>query len=244
MKNLELPINFAGISTKIFIQGGFFFDSPSNTIHRHKHTEVRCIISGECDVFADGKNYTLTAGEFIAIPSGAFHCHNIKSPDTKHFAFQVNYKIDKCILNKISSGSMNDIANEIEKFKASENGRLISSYISLICSFISNEDNIKTSDITDRDFLIDEFFSINYNKDISLSDLSETLNLSEKQTERLVFCHTGNTFREEIQKRRMEAAKQLIDTKSMNLTQIAEYVGYKTYVGFWKAYKSYYSPKK
>jgi AraC-like DNA-binding protein len=98
------------------------------------------------------------------------------------------------------------------------------------------DEKLQAQPITDYAFLIYEFFSTNYSGDVKLADLADILHLSERQTERLVIEHTGKTFKEEITSMRMEMAQKLISA-GMPLTEIAQYVGYKSYAGFYKAMK-------
>ena len=74
--------------------------------------------------------------------------------------------------------------------------------------------------------------------DATLSDLAKALCLSEKQTERVVLKHTGKNFRRNITKKRIEVAKALLEKNELSKKEIAEYVGYNSYGGFFKALKS------
>ena len=53
--------------------------------------------------------------------------------------------------------------------------------------------------------------------------------------------YTGRHFRGELTYRRIEAAKYLLATEKIKLREVAERVGYKSYSGFFKAYKAYES---
>ena len=113
-------------------------------------------------------------------------------------------------------------------------------YMSFFCSyFFKGDEAIVASNVTDYAFLINEFFSLKCIYDIKLSDLAETLCVSEKQAHRLVIKHTGKNFSEELTSRRMIAADHLIKTGRLSLSEVAETVGYQTYSGFWKAYKKF-----
>lgn len=70
---------------------------------------------------------------------------------------------------------------------------------------------------------------------MGLSDLAARLYLSEKQTERLVLKHTGQTFKQKLSDTRVAMANVLIRETEMPLHKVAEYVGYSSYSGFWKA---------
>ncbi len=94
-------------------------------------------------------------------------------------------------------------------------------------------------EITDPAVLIYEFFSMRYNRNIKLSDLAAFLNYSEKHTERLLKKHTGMTFKNKLIEYRMKTAGFLRKSTAMTMTEIAGYVGYSNYSGFWKARKEF-----
>ena len=75
--------------------------------------------------------------------------------------------------------------------------------------------------------------------DVHLCDLARYLHLSERQSERAVIEYTGKTFRDALVEMRMNTAEHLHKTTDMSLTEISQYVGYKSYNGFWKAMKKY-----
>ena len=49
--------------------------------------------------------------------------------------------------------------------------------------------------------------------------------------------HTGRSFRDELTATRMAVADQLIAEGELSLSEIAAYVGYHSYAGFYKAIK-------
>ena len=89
--------------------------------------------------------------------------------------------------------------------------------------------------VKNRQFIINEFFAKNYNADVTLYDLAQELCLGIKQTEREVKKYTGNSFRDELRRKRIEMANILMKTTDFPLTKISELVGYTTYSGFFKA---------
>ena len=115
----------------------------------------------------------------------------------------------------------------------------VAAYISLFCSSFESNARRMPIPITDYGFLIFEFFSRNYKEQVRLCDLAELLHLSNRQAERLVLEHTGRSFREELAATRVRIANQLLKTTDMSLAEIAEYTGYRSYAGLWKAMKKY-----
>jgi len=87
--------------------------------------------------------------------------------------------------------------------------------------------------------MICEMLSVFYNKDITLDDVAQKLKLSPKQTARLIVESTGNSFRQEIPRLRIEAAQHLMESEDLTLEEVAELVGYSSYSSFWKAYHRY-----
>ena len=74
-------------------------------------------------------------------------------------------------------------------------------------------------------------------EDISLSELSEKLSLSEKQAARIVFGLVGVGFREHLVKIRIKSSAEFLAESDMNIKEVAERVGYSSYNGFYSAFK-------
>lgn len=84
---------------------------------------------------------------------------------------------------------------------------------------------------------IETFLGKNY-ADCTLEDLSAFLSLGSRQTSRLVMQHYGMTFKEVINHYRiLTAQKLLLEGKKIDF--VIEYVGYKSSVGFRKAFKQF-----
>lgn len=73
--------------------------------------------------------------------------------------------------------------------------------------------------------LIDLFFS-NCHKDLTLEMLADTLNLSTKQTHRLLKKHFNTSFKHKLMHTRVEVAKDLLRTSNLSIERIAGDVGY------------------
>lgn len=73
--------------------------------------------------------------------------------------------------------------------------------------------------------LIDAFF-MNCQKELTLEMLAETLNLSTKQTQRLLKKHFNTSFKHKLMHTRVEVAKDLLRTSRLSIERIAGDVGY------------------
>ena len=86
--------------------------------------------------------------------------------------------------------------------------------------------------------LIDEAFLYGY-RDLTLEDLASQLNLSRRQTERLLKQYYGKTFQQKKADARMAAAEVLLK-KQTSITRTAEALGYSSIEHFSASFKKYY----
>ncbi len=236
---IELPINNGTQTHRAFLLDSFF--NPANfssALHKHAHAECHAIV-GKAVYRLGTRTYTLTSGDVLLIPKDEMHCCTHITTGTLRISFQIDLSADTACVKNIGEMLVKNLLDEIQKCKKTEQYAKIVGYISLICNTFEIDPPLLPTPITDYGFLIREFFSSNYSKNVSLSNLATILNLSERQTERQVIAHTGNSFRKELIESRMSMAKHLQETTDMTLTAIAEYVGYSSYAGFWKAFRQY-----
>lgn len=95
-----------------------------------------------------------------------------------------------------------------------------------------DEDNV-------RRVKIESYICYNYNKNITLEDMAAFMFLSPRQTDRIVKEVTGLNFNLLLLKHRMEVAKLMMLNSEAPLGEIAVKLGYSSYNGFYKAFKSY-----
>jgi len=195
------------------------------------------LVGGGAIFDIDGQKYSAESGEILMIPGRMLHCCEKLFVGTKHSAFQINHDAKQFSSHKLPDELLYEFFTKISKCLSSENYVEISAYIPLLASYFDSVSRLEAERITDYGFLIHEFFSHHYGEDIHIEDLAAELHLSNRQAERLVIEHTGHTFGKELTSTRLSMAKHLMKTTEMSLTEIAEYVGYRTYAGFFKAMK-------
>ena len=237
--NGELIINLNDRDIKVFLQQGFF--SPeliSPTIHTHNYTEIHAISGGEAEFTIEKRRLKLSSGEMLIIPKDIPHCISRRTSDAKHTAFQIDIPAGEPSVTTCNSFVVDALFSEAKS--ASKSGRCnkIAHLISALIADISSESQALSS-ISDYRFLINEFFQRKYNEQVTLGDLAADIHTSERHAERLVKKYRGRTFGKELTATRIKTAIYLMNNTSMPLTEIAEYVGYCTYSGFWKALKQY-----
>ena len=241
--NKELTIRIGDNKYKVFLNSGFF-TSPEQVsyyrIHKHRYAEVHLICGGNAtfnisDKTTDTEHSTMD-GNFFLIPAGVYHNCIHKDENALRTAFQIECDITEFSACKINESIAKEFFDEITKCKKSGDFTKLSAYIVLFFSeFLSNAVTVKN--ITDYGYLVNEFFFDKYSEDLRLPDLAKSLHLSERQTERIVIEHTGHTFKQELLTLRMKIANRLLKKSKLSLTEIANYVGYHSYAGFWKAMK-------
>ncbi len=241
----ELTIKIGSQERKAFLQDGFYTNiSPSNHLHKHNYTEVHLVSGGQALFNVGGSMYSTDGDTMLVIPSGTFHSCSAMDTGMRHSAFQITCSVDRFTVHNIDSGIIPSFFEEIRKSEKSTDYTIVCAYIALFGSHFFAEEKISAHQISDYGFLIYEFFSKRYGSDVRLSDLAKVLCLSERQTERLVIEHTGNTFRQELAATRIVMAKHILASSDLSLEEIARYVGYRSYSGFWKSMKKYELPRK
>lgn len=236
----ELHISAGNLQYKVFLQSGFFehtFLTPF--IHKHNYAEIH-LFSGGSGIFrVEDQLLTLSDGDMLVIPGNSFHCCQHKEKAAMHAAFQLDCKISEAVQYTLPAGLCASFLAEIKSCLISTDYTGVAGYISLLCRYLSGDMRLGVQPVTDYGFLIHEFFANHYSADVQLKDLAAELHLSQRQAERLVIEHTGRTFREELAHTRVEMACFLLRSSTISRTEAAQYVGYHSYAGFWKAMKKF-----
>ena len=234
--SLELTIQLAGDDCKVFLQEGFYLQStPTSHIHTHPYTEVHLVTDGQATFRVENTEAVIGRGELLVVPRRLHHCCIHADPGVRHAAFQIDCACEETALKKILPEVSDALFAKIAQSAPDSDHTEIVSYLTMLCFTFLNKRIPAPKRTSDQGFLIHEFFSQHYVLDVRLQDLADELHLSERQAERLVLEYTGNTFRQELTKRRTEMAIYLMKSSTMSLTEIARYVGYRSYAGFWKA---------
>ena len=235
----ELSFKMIERDYKAFLQDGFYVSPKTDTsLHKHNYAEVHILGEGKAEFLIDNQSVTVTGPAILTIPALSMHCCTYQDEALLHTAFQTDCQAGDLRIYPVEDGMVRSFFHEIQQCQLTGNYSAIALYIPLFCNFYHKEHHTVT-EIKDYNFLISEFFILNYDKDVYLSDLAEQLHISERHAERLVLQYTGRSFREELVAVRMRIANQLMQAENASLEQIAKYVGYRSYSGFWKAMKRY-----
>lgn len=92
---------------------------------------------------------------------------------------------------------------------------------------------------TNKTLLIEEYFLYEY-QNVTLDGLATRLNLSPRQTQRLLLQYYGKTFQQKRTDAKMSAAAILLQDKEKSITTISDMLGYSSPEYFSSAFKAYY----
>lgn len=233
----ELSFKMVEKDYKAFLQDGFYISPKTDTsLHKHNYAEIHVLGRGKAEFLIDNRHLTVNGPAILTIPAQMMHCCTYQDEELLHTAFQTDCQAEELKTYSIEEGITKVFFDEIHQCRLTGNYSTIALYIPLFCNCYHKE-HLTVTEIKDYNFLISEFFILNYDKDVYLSDLAEQLHISERHAERLVLQYTGRSFREELVAVRMRIANQLMQAENASLEQIAKYVGYRSYSGFWKAMK-------
>ena len=236
----ELTFSLGGNTHTAFLQEGFCHPgTPSQNLHRHSYPEIHVLSGGNATFQLGGDILDFTDGDVFAIPAGLFHRCLSAEDALRHTAFQADIPLRDFAAQHFDHHLLNSFLEEIPASRSLNSYGSLQAYLSLLCCVFCRETSPKIRESADHAFLIHEFFSHSYREDVSLADLAKQLHFSEKHTARLVLRHTGRTFSQALTAQRMTIAEHLAKSTDMPLTQIALYVGYRSYSGFWKAYRKH-----
>ncbi len=97
-----------------------------------------------------------------------------------------------------------------------------------------------SSDRDYRNYVIDLYINKNFNRNISLKELSELLYMSERHTDRVVSAMYGQSFHERVIYLRMENAIKLLAETNMSVKAIAATIGFQSANGFYRSFGKTY----
>lgn len=239
--NTEFAIDINGIQRKIYMQTGFVDHADMRfPLHTHSMTEIHILICGKAALKCRNESIVMHEGDVLCVPAGVLHTYHSVEKAAKRITFFADRDVTPETLRKIkiSQALIEMLCREIGEYVLTGKDNKLKPLLSYICADLFPEDLPRAQiPLSNRRLMIEDFFSRRYSESVTLEDLAKDLMLSRKQTEREVKRFTGNTFSEELSKRRLNAAMILLQTTNLPLTKIGELVGYASYSGLYKAMK-------
>ena len=212
-------------SPRLLIDGGKKYPSVMpvlpTALHDHPFAEVHIITQGEALYIVDGITHTVSEGSAILIPAEKYHAVALsQNEDNKAFRIVFHVDTDTCALSVTAFPT--ELLQALAKdLKSGVETPSIYHRLFFIVGELIGANEFSTIPFSDHKLMIREFFSLNYDKNIRLCDLSRHLCLSDMQTQRLIKKYTGMTFGEYLLHQRMTVVQNLMETTSMTLAEIA-----------------------
>ena len=238
-----IEIKWGDAVKSIFVDRIFERKMTFTSLHRHRYAEIHVVTAGSAVYTVENEEYRLEAGMAIIIPSKAFHSLVPDTEETQTITFCIDDECSEVHLAKLSVKILNGFLEQLGYSEAEDTEKAVPYIYWLMSELLTNTTpSVKRNE--DYLYLIFEFISKHYNEDIKLWHLAEELHLSEKHIQRIIKKGTDNTFLKELTAQRMKIAEYLNKTTEMSLSEISEYVGYRSYSGFWKAWQKYQRKKE
>lgn len=245
---IRIHFDYNGEPVDIYLQNGFFNEEKSAVIfHRHPYCECHYIIDGEYEFNVNGVPLTIEKNSALIINPRVFHSFRHLSSNCSRIVFQINYpglekfeSPDYSIIHKEFSLT-EKLMYEIDMFNKNHIYGILTEYLRLFFfEIIIGESNFDIKFRNDRRLQIFEIINNYYNTDLTVEMLADELHLSPRQVGRVINEYFGMSFSELLTDTRLENAKYLIDHTDRSLTDIALGTGFRSYNGFWKAFRKKY----
>ena len=258
---IDLNFEFVGVQIKtIDANHEVFLRSFAN--HYHSFYELHYIVKGHGTLVLDNISHDLNEGDIFLIPPRVAHAQitDVKNPmEEYHYSFEIR-KIRKNVKSKIGEVLMGtdflmvqdsyDILTLFQELETELNRqdfgyeisiKNILSKILLTTSrdFSSKFNKSKTQEATPDDrryLLLDEAFLYSY-KELTLESLAHLLNLSPRQTQRLIYKKYGTTFVKLRLQSRLNASANMMISSKLTLSEIAEECGFCNYLHYAKGFR-------
>lgn len=241
-------------------------------LHWHQSTEILFCAKGELIVNLKGQEYLLKSGDYIAI--NPYEIHSTKSPvenwilciqlpfkymsqlTFNRFFYEYRFKANSTKTDFQSDGRLDYLFKHIlQRFNKNQSNfvdrmvilTLVTNVITILTDKYSEQVE-QTQKIKSINFIeeVTDYLSRNSAQDIELKNVAEHFAYSESYTSRLIKSSLGTNYSEMLKIIRINKAVDLLNTSSLNLNQIAEKTGFKTYRNLYNAFYQIYkmSPKE
>lgn len=189
-------------------------------IQRHAHSknsyELHFIVSGKGELITDTDRYELTAGDFFVTGPNIYHAQNSDKNNPVHDIFIMLQAVNSDKANAISSAFLathfyyskrfdlmtaKQIAGEFKSkkidYKSAIGGLAMKLLTDITRLLLPNtfSETISDENLNDRRFIIIEQEFL-FNRNPTLTELSNKLGICERQTQRLLKKYYGKSFRE------------------------------------------------
>lgn len=207
--------------------------------HNHRQGELHILLSGSADYTIDSRNHAINAGDFVYIPARLYHSARSIEADTTFVTFALRGGPKQPVFSNLSKALLEGMHSACKESITTGTLQPLMPYFYILLGDVLRPSGPTIKENQDYEGMIMRYLDTHYSRDTTLASLAQYVGISPKQVQRIVQKETGNTFLEELTSRRMNAARYLEENTDMSATEIAYYVGYNSYSGYWKARKHF-----
>lgn len=213
------------------------FNFPS---HMHQAFEFITVLSGEMEVMVNSNSYILNEGDALLVFPNQIH--SLKSNNSKHMLCIFSPELVKAYSSKVSDKIPESNLFLPNKYLINTLNKL-SEYSSILekkglfyslCAEFDKKAIYKERKSDDKDLLyqIFNFVELNYNKDCSLSNLTDTTGFSYSYLSRYFKRVVGISFNDYVNQYRISNACYLLSNSDCSILQCALESGYNSLRSF------------
>lgn len=208
--------------------------------------DLTFVLEGEIVFIAEGKTFVVKKNDAILLPPNRKHQRIEGKTPVKYVSFNFTKNKEAVFPRDVFLPGV--ISSEIRKligayphthlspyYHAKEKAANILNYILL--EILSEESPRSNNEHIDR---IIKHINENITKKLTLASISKEVNLSREYLCELFKKETGKNLTDYINARKIQIAKELIQSEKMSLAQVASYVGYSDYTYFSRLFKKYF----
>ena len=220
--------------------GGFAVDGmdlAKAQLHAHSREEIHLLVKGEAAYQVGAQKIQMRRGDLLFIPRHTLHMLYATQPGTRFYVLDGTVDIDSVQKAHVPEAVLEAIIQTGREAENQEAAERMIPWFAYLLTLLKPDAFMRVEARSDGVSALLRYISENYQRDITLADAAQAAKISQRQAQRLIKRETGLTFLEELTRQRMDVAGYLMDRAGMPLEEIAQYVGYQSYSGFWKAWQ-------
>lgn len=229
---------------------------PDSALYPKKsmHCELVFVKRGRMVYYLDNKTQILNTGDFLFIPKGANrHAYSDNKSYLHSYIMALNYRLKdgtstdlplQTLFNVKQNIFLEELYEKLARLwrEKSKGYRLLSRAIALqiFHELIFRTENPSiTEGESKRIDIIKDYINRNFNRDISVEEVADLLNLNPNYVGSYFKKKTGYTLRQYANSVRIKEAKNLLSTGKYSVSGVAEHCGYQDIYYFSKVFKQF-----
>ncbi len=229
--------------------------------HSNPEYEVTMILKGTCQADVGDRHYTLCAGQAIIIPPGIYHILRAEPGEFDRYSFRFSPRRGQLLLQLkqqlpeprqfVIAGHMEALCSMIFEIYAAKPqcwNDIFSSLVTALLLYVlsqlclgNGQHSANTQKlVVDRMLTVDRYIEKNLAQRPTIEELARVLELSPRQTVRVLQENYGMTFRQKLLHARMDRAAWLLRTTQKPLNVVIGEVGYSSVSAFYQVFRERY----